>query len=424
VSREQWEKVPFSEVIDFQEGPGIMARDFRPEGVPLIRLKGLDAGGSLLAGCDFLDPKMVERRWSHFRLQEGDVLLSTSASLGRIAEVSTDGIGSIAYTGLIRMRPKGDRVFRPFIRYLLEGPDFQRQTEEMGVGSVIRHFGPSHLKQMTVRIPSIRDQRRIAEILRSLDEKIQLNRDASRLMENLVQALFKSWFVDFEPVRRNREEQLTAVPASLAGLSASAMGETNPQLKSETWRKAHFLDIADVARTQKKPYAEPAKVFSHYSIPAFDAGRIPSRQHGKDIRSSKFAVPQNAVLLCKLNPEIDRVWFLGQPEENAVCSTEFIVLVARPPFGQAYVYSLVSSTIFRSFLKGMVTGTSKSHQRVQPTSLAKIEIDVPPESLLRAYESLVRPILQRISNLRSEAKTLRTERDLLLPRLMAGEFQF
>src|SRR6266850_4374161 len=114
----EWLEMPFPEVIDFQEGPGILAKDFREDGVPLVRLSGLDRGNSLLEGCNHLDPETVEKRWAHFALAKGDILLSTSASLGRIAVVGEDGVGAIPYTGIIRMRPRDGRLVAPFIRYL------------------------------------------------------------------------------------------------------------------------------------------------------------------------------------------------------------------------------------------------------------------------------------------------------------------
>ena len=84
----EWQERAFEDVIDFREGPGILARDFREHGVPLVRLAGLNRGVSVLEGCDYLDPGAVSARWSHFQLELGDILLSTSASLGRIAVVS------------------------------------------------------------------------------------------------------------------------------------------------------------------------------------------------------------------------------------------------------------------------------------------------------------------------------------------------
>jgi type I restriction enzyme S subunit len=143
-----WIEVPFPEVIDFQEGAGILAKDFPDEGVPLIRLSGLECGSSILPGCNYLDPEMVARKWAHFALATGDVLLSTSASLGRvdIDVVGEDAVGATPHTGIIRMRLRDGRLIAPFLRYLLEVPHFQQQAEMVGLGSVIRHFGPMHLR--------------------------------------------------------------------------------------------------------------------------------------------------------------------------------------------------------------------------------------------------------------------------------------
>ena len=109
----EWQLRAFEDVIDFREGPGILARDFRASGIPLVRLAGLNNGASVLEGCDYLDPEAVSSRWSHFQLELGDILLSTSASLGRIAVVGEEGIGAVPYTGIIRMRPKGDSLYPP-----------------------------------------------------------------------------------------------------------------------------------------------------------------------------------------------------------------------------------------------------------------------------------------------------------------------
>ncbi|MFN8332452.1 MAG: hypothetical protein U0T81_14755 [Saprospiraceae bacterium] len=101
----------FPEAIDFQEGPGILAKDFRNHGVPLIRLAGMDDGVSLLNGCNFLDEELVSRKYEHFKLKKGDIILSTSATLGKTSFVDDEAVGAIVYTGLVRMRPKDGKVY-------------------------------------------------------------------------------------------------------------------------------------------------------------------------------------------------------------------------------------------------------------------------------------------------------------------------
>ena len=100
-----WKIEPFNNWVDFQEGPGILAKDFKEKGIPLLRLKSINNRIASLNGCNFLDPNKVKTKWDHFRLEEGDLLLSSSASLGRVSEVDAQTTGSIAYTGIIRMRP-------------------------------------------------------------------------------------------------------------------------------------------------------------------------------------------------------------------------------------------------------------------------------------------------------------------------------
>lgn len=187
-----WPTVPLAEVLEFREGPGIMAYDFRPQGVPLIRLAGLKPGSRLLDGCNYLDPDTVGRRWEQFRVRRGDTLLSTSASLGEVAVVPKSAEGAIPYTGIIRFRPRDSRLLAQFIPYALRAPRFRRQIEEMGVGSVMRHFGPMHLRQMTLEVPPLDSQRAMAEVLSALDDKIDSNRRIELVCTQLAAGLFQN----------------------------------------------------------------------------------------------------------------------------------------------------------------------------------------------------------------------------------------
>lgn len=194
----EWQKAPFTEVIDFQEGPGILAKDFRSTGVPLVRLSGLDAGASVIDGCNYLDAEMVAKKWAHFGLAEGDILLSTSASLGRVVTVNAEGVGAIPYTGIMRMRPRNERVYAPYIRYMLESPEFQKQAGVAGGGSVLKHFGPMHLKHMYVHLPSLGEQKTITAVLASIDAKIDLNNRINAELEALAKTIYDYWFVQFD----------------------------------------------------------------------------------------------------------------------------------------------------------------------------------------------------------------------------------
>ena len=157
-----WEVKPFRSCIDFQEGPGIMAADFQDEGIPLLRISGAQNHWATLEGCNYLHPDRVRERWKHFRLEEGDLLISASASMGTVCEIGPDTVGSIPYTGLIRLRGIGGKMIKSFVRYVVVSEQFITQIDLLKAGATIQHFGPTHLSQMTIVRPPIEEQESIA----------------------------------------------------------------------------------------------------------------------------------------------------------------------------------------------------------------------------------------------------------------------
>lgn len=164
---EHWELVPFKRRVGFQEGPGIMATDFRDIGVPLLRISCLRGDLASLDGCNYLDPEMVARKWKHFEVCEGDYLLSASASTGSVALATQTVAGSIPYTGIIRLWPVSPKTFMPFVKLFIECRAFQDQIDAAKSGVGIEHFGPSHLKRMFITLPPASEQR---EIVRQVEE--------------------------------------------------------------------------------------------------------------------------------------------------------------------------------------------------------------------------------------------------------------
>lgn len=153
-----WARLP--DVAFFQEGPGIMAKDFRDTGVPLIRISGMRNALVSLEGCNFLDEGMVDKKWSHFKLDLEDIVLSSSASLGKVSRAGEEVVGCIVYTGLIRFKPYVS-LFEGYLTKFLESNEFLRQIDESKTGAAIKHFGPTHLKAMIIPIPSLPEQHRI-----------------------------------------------------------------------------------------------------------------------------------------------------------------------------------------------------------------------------------------------------------------------
>ncbi|MFM0476013.1 restriction endonuclease subunit S, partial [Paraburkholderia strydomiana] len=189
-----WERLP--NISFFQEGPGIMAKDFRSAGVPLIRISGMHGTLVSLNGCNFLDREMVAKKWNHFCLEEGDILLSSSASLGKVSKVGNDAVGGVAYTGLIRFKPYKP-LFDDYLIRFFGSNEFVRQIDDSKKGAAIMHFGPTHLRWMIVPLPPLAEQHRIvAKVneLMTLCDQLEQQTDASlsahqTLVKTLLNAL-------------------------------------------------------------------------------------------------------------------------------------------------------------------------------------------------------------------------------------------
>lgn len=192
-----WSVLPLSHAISFQEGPGIMAADFRDEGVPLLRVSGVQGRWATLDGCNYLDPEKVDLRWKHFRLEENDLLISASASMGTVCEIGVEVAGAIPYTGLIRLRPQSnDFIAKDYIRAIVSSDLFFVQIDLFKAGATIQHYGPTHLSQMKIVLPPMDEQlsivSHIAELSQQFDELLNQSQTAVNLLKEYRTSLISA----------------------------------------------------------------------------------------------------------------------------------------------------------------------------------------------------------------------------------------
>lgn len=190
----EWNLAPLPDATDFQEGPGILARDFREEGIPLVRLAGMGGAEVSLRGCNFVDPAMFARKWSHFALEEGDILVLTSATFGSPTVVGKEAVGALFYTGIIRFRPKARDLDSTYLRHYLASPWFLRQATALASGAVIKHFGPTHLRQMTIPVPPLQLQRQFAARTAALESLRIQSKAGAAAMEQLFASVQQQAF--------------------------------------------------------------------------------------------------------------------------------------------------------------------------------------------------------------------------------------
>lgn len=158
-----WQVKRFHHVIDFKEGPGIMAVDFHEDGVPLIRISNLRPDGLDWSERTCLDPQLASTKWAHFKVKPGDLLISSSASMGLVSEVDELSTGAIPYTGIIRLRSASAKLTKQFIKLFVGSGLFATQISMFQTGSTIQHFGPLHLRRMVLAVPPLDEQKEIVE---------------------------------------------------------------------------------------------------------------------------------------------------------------------------------------------------------------------------------------------------------------------
>ena len=291
---------------------------------------------------------------------------------------------------------------------------------EVDDGSPIPSTTRAAVYMLELDVPPKEEQRAIAHILGTLDDKIELNRRRNQTMEAMARALFKDWFVDFGPVRAKMEGREPYLPADLWQLFPDRLDDEG---KPEGWEIQPLDQLAALVTNSIAPGKTPEAVFEHYSIPAFDVGRMPAMEIGESIKSNKYIVDSDSVLVSKLNPQTPRVWLPAVATDRAICSTEFMQFVPHDRENRSYLYCLMSSGAMQEVVLQHATGSTGSRQRAQPSQIAKVNILTPSPSVVMAFNRQAGPILKAVGESQRESQTLAHLRDILLPKLISGELR-
>ncbi|WP_337162894.1 restriction endonuclease subunit S [Vibrio fluvialis] len=181
-------------------------------GIPLITAK-IIKNGRIQEVNEFIAENDYDNWMRRGIPKEGDVVLTTEAPLGEVAQL--DGRKIALAQRVITLRGKKDVLDNDYLLYLLQSHDVQHQLDGRGTGSTVKGIKQSELKEIILTFPSIYAQKKIAQHLKNIDNKITLNRQINQTLEQMAQTLFKSWFVDFDPVIDNALDAGNAIPDEL-----------------------------------------------------------------------------------------------------------------------------------------------------------------------------------------------------------------
>ena len=355
--------VPFIEMADIE---------------PWARTVGSKRTKKFAGGSKFLDGDVLVARITP-SLENGKTSIYRASKSAKSAPAG----GS---TEFIVVRGIAGRSLSEFAYYLLRTADLRSHLiANMNGSSGRQRVQADALRNYVVDLPSIDEQRRIAEVLGALDDKIESNQAVITRAEQLIDEI---------AVQRATDLPMVAL-SEVCSLSKS------------TW----------------KPETSPDQTVQLFSLPAFDEGATPEQAAVASIKSNKTLMDRPGILVSRLNPRISRMWWVETDAARVnVCSPEFAYLTAGDMHGLACTWLAVRSPEFRGEMVDRVTGTSGSHQRVRPADL--MTIGVPDyRSLAEHMQATVLTLLHLVSDRRRQSVALAELRDVLLPELMSGRMR-
>ena len=424
-----WPSRSLFELAEYQNGQAFRPADTRGAGLPIIKIAELNEGigpSTGRAACG-IDPRKV--------IHAGDLLFAWSGSVG---VYKWNGPEAALNQHIFKVTSRGG-VDQTFLRYLLERqlPTFQRIVDDQA--TTMGHVKIADLRRLRANIPPLPEQRSIAGILSSLDDKIELNRRMNQTLEEICRALFKFWFVDFGPVHAKKEgrwkkgESLPGMPADMWDLWPSEFEESEIGEIPKEWEIRPLGEIASFTRGisyRGEDLAESDTALVNlkcagrggaYREDGLKAYRGPFKEEQVvepgDVVVSHTDVTQRAEV-------IGRAYVVRPSSRFVRLVASLDMAIVRPTSGgqtrEYFAYAL-SDERFRDHAYGYTNGTTVLHLSSQ--ALTDYPHLVPPAEVVRRFSEAVSPDHELIADHSLESDTLTRTRDALLPKVLSGEIR-
>ena len=368
------------------------------EGIPYIAIPQLKNGHIDLSGARRISPSDYAEWTKKLKLRAHDVVVVRRCNSGDSALIPPRLDCAIGQN-LVVLRSNGTTVERTFLRC-------------------------RHIPSFELTIPPMDDQRPIAALLDSLDDRIALLRETNVTLEAIAQALFKSWFVDFDPVRAKSQGLAPAgMDQATAALFPDGFEESALGRLPVGWRAGELEDCASLnslswsarSRPDRVWYLDLANVKDNEvaSIQSFSFDEAPSR--------ARRVLRDGDTIVGTVRPGNRSFAYIHEPMAGLTGSTGFAVLSPKSPEFAAFTYLASTQDVSIEHLSHVADGGA--YPAVRPEIVSALPCVVPTTEVLRQFDTVARPMLQKIASNQRQAQTLATLRDTLLPRLISGQLR-
>ena len=418
-------------------GSSIKVETFTPSGVPII--SGQHLHGSRVddkPGFNFISEEHAERlRGANVR--KGDIVLTHRGNIGQISYIPYNSQYEkyVASQSQFYMRPKLSEAIPEFIVAYFKTPEGQHEllanASQVGVPSIARPV--TYLRSIEIPIPPIREQHAIAHILGTLDDKIELNRRMNETLEAMARALFKSWFVDFDPVRAKMEGRDTGLPKSISDIFPDRLVDSVLGKIPEGWAvenlAEHFEIVKGVSYKGSGLGDDGVPLHNLNSIRKGGGYKYEGVKFYSGEYSDRHSVRPGDVIVANTDLGHDRR-LIGYsalvPEmfgSHGIASHHVYRLRAKRNgrLSTGYLHLLLNSPQMHGVVSGYANGTTVNMLPID--ALQRPPVVMPPKALAKALDSVAGCAEQRRERIVKESRLLASLRDTLLPKLISGEMR-
>ena len=410
-------------ILRTQTGPfgsQLHSHDYVAKGIPVVATEGIARRHLRTTGMPEVSQGTAARLSRH-RLQAGDIVFARrgAQATGLSAIVTADQEGWLCGTGAIVLRTLTAEIDPEYLSFYLSEASSMQWLKQHAVGAVMPNLNEGVIRQIPLKLPTLAEQRAIAEVLGALDNKIELNRQMNATLEAMARSLFLSWFVDFDPVRAKMDGRGPVwMDAETAPLFPDSFEDSQLGPIPIGWQIrsldeiAHFLNGLAL---QKYPPIN-SETLPVIKIAQLRKGDVTGADRCDRNIPKNYVVGDGDVLFSWSGSLEVELWCGG---EGALNQHLFKVTSNDFPKWFYYLWTLQHLKEFRLIAAGKAT--TMGH--IQRSHLAAAKVLVPPRRLLDAMTRLVSPLVDKFIANRIEARTLAKLRDTLLPRLLTGELR-
>lgn len=403
-----------------------------PFGVPVIRGTNISFTRGFTGEFVFIAPEFADSLGNAI-VRAGDLVFPHRGSIGLVGMVPADGNPRYALsTSLMKLTCNTTKADPAFLLYFFRSPrgrhELLKHASTVGTPGIGQPL--TSLRSIRLLLPPLPEQKRIAHILGTLDDKIELNRRMNATLEAMSRAIFKSWFVDFEPVRQNAAgQQPVGMDAQTATLFPDSFEDSEIGELPTGWMAGALgdcVDVVDCLHTKKPervegggPLLQLANIRDDGLLDMDDTYFISEEDYGK--WSAKFTTQVGDCVITN----VGRVGAVAQIPPGVSAALGRNMTGLRPksvfPYPTFLLECLLSASMRDEIERKTDSGTILNALNVK--NIPRLRLPMPPDSIAAAFEQKVRSLRATMERCLTESRTLATLRDTLLPKLLSGEFR-